>query len=331
MEKISVIVPAFNAEKTIKESIQSIQVQTYSNIEIIIVDDGSTDKTAEIVKQLATNDSRIELISINNSGVSIARNIAIENSKGQYIAFLDADDLMEVKMLEKLVGVMSENIDLACCGYTTISEDGKELFQQRLINKIWSEENIYCAIENMQETKTFNVLWNKIFKKDIICKNNIKMNSNISMGEDLLFIIEYIKAMENKIALIDLPLYRYRLSSKGLQATKNGKDSLDRRLQQVKELEKVYIFKEYPKDGLYSEILRCFYTSVSESNDFNFIIKEIYNSNEYKEISKIKFKGDKKNRIFLLLLKSKSAILIKFMVSIFKHIKKIQGKQYSWD
>jgi teichuronic acid biosynthesis glycosyltransferase TuaG len=125
---ISVIIPTYNAEKYILETINSVKSQTYQNWEMIIVDDYSKDNTVEIIKKEAKNDSRIKLIQLSqNCGAAIARNTAIRNAKGKYIAFLDSDDLWYPEKLEKQVAFMQENdIAFSFTSYQIINEDGTE-------------------------------------------------------------------------------------------------------------------------------------------------------------------------------------------------------------
>ncbi|QSB49341.1 glycosyltransferase family 2 protein [Parageobacillus toebii] len=125
---VSIVTPTYNAERFIKSAIQSVQLQTYSNWEMIIVDDCSQDNTVEIIKNEAEKDKRIKLIQLSkNSGAAVARNTAIQNARGKYIAFLDSDDLWYPEKLEKQVAFMQENdIAFSFTSYRIINEDGTE-------------------------------------------------------------------------------------------------------------------------------------------------------------------------------------------------------------
>ena len=116
---ISVIVPIYNSEKYLDNTIKSIINQTYKNLEIILVDDGSTDKSYEICKKYQKKDNRIKLFHQKNKGVSFARNIGIENSNGEFLTFLDSDDLIDKKMYEKLFNAFDNNLDYVFCDYKT--------------------------------------------------------------------------------------------------------------------------------------------------------------------------------------------------------------------
>lgn len=124
---ISIITPAYNSEAYIRETIQSVQAQTYTNWEMIIVDDCSTDATREIVKQLIVEDNRISLFKLEkNSGPAVARNTAIKHAKGRYLAFLDSDDMWLPEKLEKQFAFMSENnYGFSFTEYVKMSDDGK--------------------------------------------------------------------------------------------------------------------------------------------------------------------------------------------------------------
>ena len=123
MKLISVIVPVYNTEKYIEKCVMSILNQTYKNLEIILIDDGSTDNSPQICDSLAKKDNRITVIHQPNGGVSSARNIGLDNTHGDYITFVDSDDYIEPNMIEFL----SENIgdtNIAMCGYTSVDENG---------------------------------------------------------------------------------------------------------------------------------------------------------------------------------------------------------------
>lgn len=121
---VSVIIPAYNAENTIESTMSSALSQTYSNIEVVVVNDGSIDNTENVLISKFENDSRVRVITQNNQGVSVARNTGIEQSTGEYIVFLDSDDYLENDFVSKLVSLItSSNSDIAFCGYRSIDEN----------------------------------------------------------------------------------------------------------------------------------------------------------------------------------------------------------------
>ncbi len=125
MEKVSVIIPAYNVERFIAECVNSIREQTYKNLEIIIVDDGSSDLTFDVCQKLALEDDRIKLVRNNHGGVSRARNAGLDNATGEYIMSVDSDDIIEPDMIETLYNKLKEhNADVVACGCSYMSEDG---------------------------------------------------------------------------------------------------------------------------------------------------------------------------------------------------------------
>lgn len=211
MKKVSIIVPVYNVEKYISECITSLIEQTYENIEIIIINDGSTDKSKEICQELKEKDERIIFITKHNSGVSDTRNIGISKSTGDYIVFVDSDDYIDKHYIEEMVKGMKEEefIDMAVCNYVELYKNvllhgGSNLTDNLIIT---NKE----AINDIYKLKSFGgYLWNKIFKNDIIRKYNIRFNKEIHMCEDMLFLLTYLSEC-NHIKRIPKELYFYRM------------------------------------------------------------------------------------------------------------------------
>lgn len=132
MEKVSVIIPAYNVERFIAECVNSVRNQTYQNLEIIIVDDGSTDRTLEICEKLASEDGRIKIVNNGHGGVSRARNAGLDNVSGELIASVDSDDVILPDMIETLYSKMLETgAEVVACGCRFITEDGEPMFDKR--------------------------------------------------------------------------------------------------------------------------------------------------------------------------------------------------------
>jgi len=122
--KISIIVPIYNSEKYLKRCIESILKQTYTNIELILINDGSEDKSLEICEEYKKNDERIIIVNKENEGVSVARNIGIEKATGELISFVDADDYLEATFLQELLDIMEKyNVNYVACGYNTVYDN----------------------------------------------------------------------------------------------------------------------------------------------------------------------------------------------------------------
>lgn len=192
--KVSIIVPVYNAEKYIDRCIKSLIEQTYKNIEIILVNDGSKDNSLNIIKNYSNVDGRIIVIDQENSGPSAARNIGIEKSQGYYIAFIDADDYVEISYIEDMLKKTYDlNADIVVCNYIEIRNNGEilsKIFKFIKDDEIYKKDEI-CLGEVL--CGRGGLVWGKIFKKSIIQNNNIKFNKDINMCEDLLFCLEFIK------------------------------------------------------------------------------------------------------------------------------------------
>lgn len=203
-EKISIIIPIYNAEKYLERCLNSITGQTLKNLEIILVNDGSTDKSEMICKNFAIKDNRIRIINIKKSGVSIARNIGINLSTGNWIGFVDADDCIENDMYEILYSnAIKYNVNISVCGYNRafkyngIIELNKVVLDTNCV-KLNYKEAMESLLSNAKDFATAN--WNKLYKKNFI--GDIRFDETITNGEDLLFNF-YILSKNKKDVIFD--------------------------------------------------------------------------------------------------------------------------------
>lgn len=210
MDKVSVIVPVYNTKKEyLDECIDSILNQTYKEIEIIIIDDGSNEETALQCDYYAKKDNRIQVIHKKNEGVSVARNFGVEKATGKWIMFVDSDDWLEENAVELLV----ENSDGMEIIVTTIFIDEQPTETTRETGTLDKEE-IKELISSMflDNNVKFNFVatpWAKMYLKDFIKKNQLKMEKELKIGEDFVFNLEaYSKT--NKISFVKNNLYHYR-------------------------------------------------------------------------------------------------------------------------
>lgn len=190
---ISIIVPIYNAEKYLPNLINSILNQIYENWELVLVDDGSTDNTLKVCSQLIRDNNKIRVICNEHQGVSVARNTGIEAAKGEWITFVDADDLLFDGFLEALynAAIKAPSIDLCYGGYAIVENEKTTLNTYK--TKVYSgveEVNIFLS-----ETKALYRCspWGKLFKRSIIMDNNIRFDTGLSISEDRLFFYHYLK------------------------------------------------------------------------------------------------------------------------------------------
>ena len=205
---ISFIVPCYNAAKYLTQLITSVQKQTINDWELLLIDDGSTDNTHEIVNQFL-NDTRIHYIYQKNSGVSSARNHGLQEAKGQYITCIDADDWIETNFIETFKKVNLANINI--CGY-------REVYSN---NKIKTECSPSFKYSNLPldtyivRNSYFRTPWGVVFENNFITQNQLKFCEDLSWGEDTIFLLEAtIKAQT--ICFIPNILYNYRYTGEGL-------------------------------------------------------------------------------------------------------------------
>lgn len=202
---ISLIVPIYNVEKFLPGCIESIMGQTYENIEIILVDDGSPDSCPQICDEYAGKDARIRVIHQKNKGLSGARNTGIENAQGEYLIFVDSDDTVEPTMVEDLYTYATENdCAIVACGRNYVFEDGQ------VICKITDEKSkVYNFEDAMHEMNTFTLFdmsaWAKIYKKELF--ESIRFPEG-KLSEDY-YIAYKLFDMAQSIGYVAKPLYNY--------------------------------------------------------------------------------------------------------------------------
>lgn len=199
-EMISVVIPIYNTEKYLERCIDSVCEQTYNNLEIILINDGSTDKTEEICLKFSEKDNRIKYFYKKNEGVSIARNMGIKEATGKFLYFLDSDDWIEKNCIEELYKNIS-NYELSFCLH---SKNKKSNFEF-VINKKEFLENLFYPSKYEYQ----GYIWNKLFEVEIIKKNKIFFEEKIKYNEDRLFVFKYIQKMKTNIKFVDKILYHY--------------------------------------------------------------------------------------------------------------------------
>ena len=223
--KVSVIIPVYNVEQYLKQCLDSVVNQTLKDIEIIVVNDGSTDNSLEIIYEYSNKYKNIKVINKQNEGCYKARNIGLENAKGEYVAFLDSDDYIESNMYEKLYLKAKEtDADIVSSSYY-ISQDNKLKIvdfssSAKLLKK---SNNRLIGAENILLDA---VIWSRIFKRQILIDRKIKFHSDIYAADDTFF--HFISVLNTKkIVYISDILYTYRISRNGSITTSYNKRNFD--------------------------------------------------------------------------------------------------------
>ena len=216
MEKVSLIVPVYNGEKSIERCAGSILNQDYPELELILVDDGSRDRSWKIIQAIAAADHRVKAIRQENGGVSSARNRALAEASGAYVQFADVDDWlpmdatkmlvreMEAQSAELVVGDFYRVVDGNVSEKGSIEMGGALTLQQYANAMMLSPADLY-----------YGVLWNKLYRRDIIEQYSIRMDENISYSEDMIFNLEYLLHVKS-VAILKAPVYYYQYTKGSL-------------------------------------------------------------------------------------------------------------------
>ncbi len=227
-ELISVIIPVYNKEKYIDETLTSLLSQTYKDIEIIIVDDGSTDKTAKIIDAYADRYDNIKVYHQKNTGVTKARLNGIKQSSGAWIGFVDADDFVQAEMYETLISNANKyDADISHCGCVMISEDRSQKTYFYNTKRVAIQNNTEALHDLVCGTVYEPGLWNKIYKKELFLEmlNTDLMDLSIKINEDLLMNYWLFKNSKKSV-YEDVCLYHYISTANSASKTKFTTDPL---------------------------------------------------------------------------------------------------------
>lgn len=210
MDKVSVIVPVYNVDKVLRRCVDSIISQSYHNIEIILVDDGSVDKSGAMCDEYEKNDNRVKVYHKSNGGVSSARNLGIEKMTGDWVCFVDSDDYLDVSYIEDFGLNILSSYDLYLQGYQKVTKYGNILFDFTDLEKKANIDEIisYSECHYIMNSPCF-----KLYRSSIIKNNRISFDLNTSYGEDHLFTLDYLLYV-NRISFTNNAGYHY-ISNEG--------------------------------------------------------------------------------------------------------------------
>lgn len=283
MAVISIIIPVFNSEFFLEKCLKSVLNQTYTKIEVILINDGSTDNSLEICEKFQKNDNRVILLNQNNQGVAMARNSGLEIATGDYIGFVDSDDYVTSEMYEKLlVAITKEDCDIAECGYFRLSTDNLITNTVQLKNEI-TIGSYNCCYDYLNGINTTNFNVNKLYRASIL--HGIKYQ-NFKYSEDFVFNSQVFYRCSKKITIDDC-CYFYVNNLDSLTNMEFNKNKLD----MIYAGNYIYTFFEekYPElckyvslytlnhiRKIYEELMRCI---LPDKKIFQNILIEEYNRN----------------------------------------------------
>ena len=213
---VSIIIPVHNAESYLEQCIESITSQTYKNIEVICVNDHSTDGSLSILENNKLKDERIKLFNVlgKESGPGFARNIGLDHANGDFISFCDSDDIMSNVIIEKMVNrIIKDNSDIIFCTHKNLYKDG--LVKERKFRPIFFKTPKYIYTNKLYK-KIFDLPfepWNKLYRFSVL--KEIRFPPNITLGEDVPFTLDLV-LRSKKVSFLDIPLYIYRIRKDSL-------------------------------------------------------------------------------------------------------------------
>lgn len=332
--KVSVIVPAYNAEKNIEQCINSIATQTYKNIEIIIVNDGSKDNTKNICKNLKNKYTNIIIINQKNMGVSKSRNVGIDNATGDYIMFVDSDDFVDENIIE--IMLKNHENDLVISNYKRYYNETKIINNIQIEEKKYNKEEFLEDFWNLYNCYLINSPCFRLYKRNIINLHGIRFNPKYELGEDLIFNLEYLNYCK-KIYVLNKYMYNYRYSDNSL-TTKYRENYLEIQFKLIKFIEELFEKnnqmteknqKEINKitcDTIISGIQNLFLESVNLSNkEIRTILKKYVNLKEIEKIKNVVYQEKRLQFLQKLIIEKRVNIII--IYSRFKELmKKILGR-----
>lgn len=218
---VSIIIPVYNVEKYLEKCLDSIVSQSYSNIEVVIVDDGSTDSSLSILQEYAKKDIRLVLVSQENRGLQRTRQVGLQLVKGEYVCFVDSDDSLEPRAIELMVNCALETkVDLVVSRINIETNKTKKIFAS----------DVFYTVTSIEYLKDYllvgRVGWNicsKLFKMDLIKENSLEIPISVVAGEDALFIILLAYKMKGNVSMVNVPTYNYYFHSDSITHSKNIK------------------------------------------------------------------------------------------------------------
>lgn len=242
---VSIIIPIYNVEKYICKCVDSIINQTYTDLEIILVDDGSPDSCPEICDEFGKKDKRIRVVHKENGGLSDARNVGLNIAKGDYIVFLDGDDYAEINMIEKALNVAkSSDSDIVQWGfYVDFVDENDELYKSIIHSQphaIYDKEQFKHIKINQKFIGDLGYAWNKLYKTKLLKENELNFTKGLSLVEDIVFNSPAL-ALSNRIAFLEEPLLHYMQRPRATLGTKFYKNYYELKSQASKAVKELLI------------------------------------------------------------------------------------------
>lgn len=284
---ISVIVPVYKTEKYLYQCIESIVSQTYKNLEIILIDDGSPDYSWQICDEWAKKDNRIKVIHKNNGGAGQSRNVGLNIAHGDFICFVDSDDYMSPHMYKIMLEYLRNDVDIVECDYVLVDNDQADFCDEVISNKVFNTKE--ALIENINDHWFRQLIWNKMYKREVI--KNVRFPEGKKIDDD--FFTYKVIGKAKKLVHIDAKLYAYRLQEDSVM---HSLDLINRFQGIEAKIERQeYLICNYPdlKDiGVANIYFSCLYIGqqclLELSSDSNDILKKLIKIIQQYQIENLK-------------------------------------------
>lgn len=310
---VSVIIPVYNVENYLRECLNSVIDQSYSNMEILLIDDGSTDNSGKVCDEYAQKDKRIKVIHKENGGVSSARNLGLDIAQGEYIAFIDSDDRVHETYIEKLYKkIRAEKADVCLCHFSQLINEKLKKIKEPLPNSInidLKKKETISFFEKYFSCKGIGgCIWRSLYRAKIV--KHYRFSCSLARAEDLLFNLEVLVNCKKVVSLNEW-LYEYRINEKSQMSSYNKKllNNNVETYRQVIRIISIFNSRKLWKKANRFFCLLCLLCFTNElkgrikyktpKNDFKIKIKEIQGSELYKYFTLIKGVGIDKLKIKL--------------------------------
>ncbi|QKE74328.1 glycosyltransferase family 2 protein [Arthrobacter citreus] len=326
---LTIIVPVYNAEKTIGRAIKSVLNQSLQNFELILINDGSKDNSLQVMNKIAKDDSRIKIFDLTNSGVSNARNYGLQQAKGLYTTFLDADDYYVKNAFDEIFNDISEETQLIIFGYNVESEYKSS---RRLPNSestyFSNEKSFRCYAVSLIMNEMINAPWNKVYLTTYLKENQIVFDPTLNIGEDLKFNLTVIREV-SYVKIINKALVNYCVKKDEGLVSRFRINRLETRYKLIGEIKELLTYWELYTENklmvdqmLIRDIMGYFMDFYKTSCNLSYSeklkqINDVINRNEVKELTIKKQNKDITTKLIKLILRTNNSVFILLSAKIF--------------
>ncbi|WP_056469416.1 glycosyltransferase family 2 protein [Bacillus sp. FJAT-25509] len=327
---LTIIVPVYNAEKTIVRAINSIIKQSFKDFELILINDGSKDNSLQRMNEIAISDSRITVYDIPNSGASNARNYGLEHAKGKYTTFLDADDYYIENAFDEILRVLDEKTQLIIFGYNV--ESDQKISSNRTTNKeslqFSNKKQFRSYVVTLIQNELINAPWNKVYLTSYLKENKILFDPNLNIGEDLKFNLSVIRDIKY-VTIINKALINYCVKKGEGLVSRFRINRFDIRYNIINEIKELLTYWEIYSEHkpmvdqmLIRDTMGYFMDFYKTSCKLSYSeklerINEVINRNEIKEIVVKNEIKDFATNLIKLILRTNNSMFILFSAKIF--------------